>query len=158
MTIQPQPGSEGGARTRWSEKEKDWKRTKNQSLHVFLCSTKSKSLNLSSRWLVIARVSVGNPIPASQPRDRFSALIRFRESAGLELMVLWVGRLAIIRRLVGPLGETAQQLFVFQRRLGPGSTINNELILSACGRRNTPHVFWKKHISFKPYSKYVSHI
>ncbi|MEQ2313514.1 hypothetical protein AMECASPLE_002873 [Ameca splendens] len=61
----------------------------------------------------------------------------------------------MVGRLEGG-GSTVRQLLAFQKRLSPGSTINNELILSACGQRNTPHLFWNNQVLFKPHTK-VTH-
>lgn len=80
--------------------------------------------------------------------------------------------MAIIRRLVGLLesaganththtqrpggaisrlaGGAVRQLLAFQKKLAPGSTVNNELILSARAPRNTPHLFWNKQSYSRP--------
>lgn len=55
------------------------------------------------------------------------------------------GGCVVVWRVVAGGGR---QLLVFQKRLAPGSTVNNELILSARARRNTAHLFWNK----QPYS------
>lgn len=87
-----------------------------------------------------------------------------------------MGGVAIIRRLVGLLesawanthahaeagvvvvggaisrlaGGAVRQLLAFQKRLAPGSTVNNELILSARAPHNTPHLFWNKQSYSRP--------
>lgn len=47
-------------------------------------------------------------------------------------------------------GGAVRQLLAFQKRLAPGSTVNNELILSARAQRNTPHLFWNKQSYSRP--------
>lgn len=47
-------------------------------------------------------------------------------------------------------GGAVRQLLAFQKRLAPGSTVNNELILSARAPRNTPHLFWNKQSYSRP--------
>lgn len=53
----------------------------------------------------------------------------------------------VISRLAG---GAVRQLLAFQKRLAPGSTVNNELILYARVPRNTPHLFWNKQSYSRP--------
>lgn len=59
-----------------------------------------------------------------------------------------------VDRWVGPyhdwLGGAVRQLWAFQKRLAPGSTVNNELILSARAPQNTPHLFLNKQAHSRP--------